>query len=180
MTVTHALERFFAVLAIAAFVGALVLWVARLFGRRNAALAGLVDSFGELRLPAAALVAFVCMGGSLYFSQVAHFAPCRLCWIQRGFMYPLAVLLTLAALRRSVGVRKIAIPMAIAGAAVSSYHVLIERYPQLESSVCDINVPCNQIWFQEFGFITIPVMALCGFAFIATVLALPLAHRSPA
>ena len=82
--------------------------------------------------------------------------------------------------RRSVGVRKIAIPMAITGIAVSSYHVLIERYPQLESSVCDINVPCNQIWFQEFGFITIPVMALCGFAFIATVLALPLAHRSPA
>ena len=31
--------------------------------------------------------------GSLYFSEVAHFRPCVLCWVQRAFMYPLAPLL---------------------------------------------------------------------------------------
>jgi hypothetical protein len=51
--------------------------------------------------------------------------------------------------------------------------VILEHNPQLESNVCDVNVPCTQIWFKEFGFVTLPVMALCGFAFIATVLALP-------
>ena len=42
------------------------------------------------------LVAAVAMAGRLYFSEVAHFTPCKMCWFQRIAMYPLAVLLLIA------------------------------------------------------------------------------------
>ena len=113
------------------------------------------------------------MGGSLYFSEGAHFHPCRLCWVQRGFMYPLAFLLGFAAWRRWPTARRIGLAMAVVGGCVSIYHVILEHNPQLESNVCDLSTPCTQIWFKEFGFVTLPVMALCGFAFIASILSLP-------
>jgi hypothetical protein len=41
--------------------------------------------------PLAASVAIVATLGSLFMSEIAGFIPCRLCWVQRGFMYPLAL-----------------------------------------------------------------------------------------
>lgn len=40
----------------------------------------------------------VAMVGSLYFSEIAHFAPCTLCWYQRICMYPLVIILTVGIL----------------------------------------------------------------------------------
>ena len=34
--------------------------------------------------------------GSLFYSEIAGFEPCKLCWLQRIFMYPQAVLLGIA------------------------------------------------------------------------------------
>src|SRR5215471_12279989 len=36
--------------------------------------------------------------GSLYFSQIANFVPCELCWFQRIAMYPMSVILLIGAL----------------------------------------------------------------------------------
>src|SRR5690242_10162584 len=46
---------------------------------------------------AAFLIAAIGTGGSLFFSEVAHFVPCELCWYQRICMYPLSLTLLLAA-----------------------------------------------------------------------------------
>ena len=82
------------------------------------------------------------MTGSLYFSEVAHFVPCRLCWYQRIAMYPLVLLLGIATLRRDRGIRLYAIPLAAIGAAVSIYHVQLERFPD-QASFCSLEAPCN-------------------------------------
>lgn len=111
------------------------------------------------------LVAAVCMSGSLWFSEVAGFQPCRLCWVQRAFMYPLVVVLAVPALRR-----RLALWMAGAGALVATYHVLVERFPSLESGACDPATPCSLVWFERLGFVTLPYMALSGFVLIATLL----------
>ena len=173
MTVTQALERIFAILAVAAGIGAVALWVGRFVGRTNPSVAQIVEQFAGARLWLGALVAAVAMGGSLYFSLGAHFVPCRLCWVQRGFMYPLAFLLAIGGWRRWAPAGRVGLVLATVGACVSVYHVILEHNPQLESNVCAVSTPCTQIWFKEFGFVTLPVMALCGFAFVATVLALP-------
>ena len=51
------------------------------------------------------IVAMLATAGSLYFSEIAHYDPCRLCWFQRIPMYPLAIILGIAAFRRDDGIR---------------------------------------------------------------------------
>lgn len=174
MTV-EAVSLFLALLAIVAqatVVGALMLALGgRLSTRVGAARSAVARSVSEQALGLAFVVAAVAMAGSLYFSEVAHFPPCRLCWYQRISMYPLVPLLGLAAWRRDVGIRPYAALLAGIGAIISSYHVLLERYPTLESGVCDPTNPCTLIWVRRFGYLTIPTMALSAFAVILTLLA---------
>lgn len=114
-------------------------------------------------------VALVATAGSLYLSEVAHFPPCQLCWYQRIAMYPLVVVLGVAVLRRDPGGWRYALPLALLGLPVSAYHVLVERFPQLETNACDPANPCSLIWVERFGYLTIPAMAACGFALVATL-----------
>ena len=90
--------------------------------------------------------------------------PCRLCWFQRTAMYPLSVILLVAAIRRDRGARFYVVPIAAIGAIVSSYHYLLEWKPSLEGGACSAVGPaCADIWFREFGFVTLAFMALAGF-----------------
>ena len=139
------------------------------------------DRWGDLRaevgvatLLVAAIVGLVATAGSLYLSEVANFPPCRLCWYQRIAAYPLGPMLALAWWRRDVGVRPYALLLAGVGAAISLYHVLLERFPDLETGACEIDNPCSIRWVERFGFLTIPTMALIAFATIgALVLVAP-------
>ena len=84
-----AAELFFSLLALVALAGAVVLVVARVLAGRSAAAAQLVAAVDDAALWIAFLVAATATAGSLYFSEVADFTPCRLCWFQRIAMYPL-------------------------------------------------------------------------------------------
>ncbi|HEX6569459.1 MAG TPA: disulfide bond formation protein B [Acidimicrobiales bacterium] len=173
---TDQVSLFLALLAVAAQAGALGL-VATLVAHAVAPAArwprAVVDAVGPAALTVAATVAIVAMLGSLYFSEVADFPPCRLCWFQRIGMYPLAVILPIAAWRRDRQVRWYGLPLAVAAGAVSIYHVAIERFPSLESGSCEVTNPCSTIWVERLGYLTIPTMALSGFALIALLLVLP-------
>lgn len=173
---TEQVTLFLALLAVAAQAGTGLL-VAALAARALAPSAAwprrVLASTGPVALAVAAGVTVVSTLGSLYYSEVAEFPPCRLCWFQRIGMYPLAVILPLAAWRRDRQVRWYALPLAIGGGAVSIYHVLVERFPSLESGSCDLANPCSIVWVERFGYLTIPAMALSGFALTALLLALP-------
>jgi disulfide bond formation protein DsbB len=128
-------------------------------------------TLGESGLAIAAIVASVATAGSLYLSEGAHLLPCKLCWYQRGAMYPLAVVLVLAALRRDWGVRPYALALSLIGPAISLYHYLIERFPDLEvGESCDPTNPCTITLIWKFRYISIPFMALSAFALVATIL----------
>ena len=73
----------------------------------------------------ALIVAWVAMLGSLYFSEVAGYVPCALCWHQRILMYPLAGLLALGLLRRDPHLPYLVIPFSLLGQIVATYHYLI-------------------------------------------------------
>jgi disulfide bond formation protein DsbB len=163
-----AMERFFALLTLLAGGLAIALVAARLVPSA----AHLLELVRPVRLWLAWLIAAVSMAGSLYFSESANFVPCKLCWFQRIAMYPLAVLLLIAAVRRDDGIRRYAVPIAAIGAVISTYHYLIEWHPSLGSGTCDITAPCTVPWFRQFGFISLPFMALCGFAAIIALLTL--------
>lgn len=130
-------------------------------------------ALGGQTLQLAFVVALVSTLGSLWLSEGANFTPCRLCWYQRIAMYPMAVILGIAAFRRDVKVRIYALPVVAIGASISVWHILIERFPSLESSTsCDPANPCSLIWTKRFGYLTIPTMALSAFVLIATLLLL--------
>ena len=67
-------------------------------------LIGLRDLLGENALWGAWTVAAIAVAGSLFFSEVSHFVPCRLCWFQRICMYPLVAILLAGALREEARV----------------------------------------------------------------------------
>ena len=107
----------------------------------------------------------VATGGSLFFSQVANFIPCELCWFQRICMYPLAITTLLAALAKDERVARYLLPLPAVGAGVAIYHLLVENRVVGQTQACQISAPggCATRWIDEFGYVTIPTLALTAF-----------------
>jgi disulfide bond formation protein DsbB len=123
---------------------------------------------------AAFVVAAIATGGSLFFSEIAHFVPCELCWFQRVCMYPLSIVTLLAALAGDHRVARYLLPLPIVGAGVSIYHVLIEEGVVAQAKACEISAPggCATKWINEFGYMTIPTLTLTAFVLLIGLLAL--------
>jgi len=161
-----AYNTFLAILSLVALTGAVALTVVRLLRGSDDGL------FSGWTLWVAWLVALVATVGSLIYSEVIHFVPCRLCWFQRIAMYPLAVVLLVGAIRREAAARFYAMPLAAIGLAISVWHYLVQLYPALEGGACDPTNPCSARYVETFGFISIPFMAGVGFIVILTLLTL--------
>ncbi|WP_334143956.1 disulfide bond formation protein B [Rhabdothermincola sp.] len=166
---------FFAVLALCCLAAVAVTVIAGVVQRvvPSPVLAALRRDVGDASVTLAALVAVVATLGSLYYSQVAGFTPCTLCWYQRIFMYSLAVVLPVAAVRRDRDVRWYALPLAVIGAGFSVYHSWIQAFPpDSGTSFCTAEAPCTTRHVWEFGFVSLPFMALCGFSFVIAMMVL--------
>lgn len=109
--------------------------------------------------------------GSLFFSEVMLYPPCVLCWYQRIALYPLVLIIPVGILARDSGVVKYALSLCIVGLAIAVYHNLL-YFGFIPESItpCTEGVPCNAKQVELLGFITIPLMALGGFAAIAACL----------
>jgi len=96
----------------------------------------------------------------------AGFVPCELCWFQRICMYPLSIVTLLAALANDRRVARYLLPLPLVGAGISVYHLLVENGVVKQTQACLISAPggCATKWIEEFGYVTIPVLALTGFA----------------
>ena len=165
---TDAVQVFTSLLALATLATAVVVATAGLLAPRGVAVAGEVVALvrdGGLWL--VAVITTGAMLGSLWFSESVGYVPCKLCWYQRIAMFSLAVLSWVAALRRDKKFWVYSLVAASVGLVISTYHYLVEWFPQLESNVCSVDVPCNAVWFREFGFVTLAFMA--GSAFLATI-----------
>ncbi len=151
----------FSLLALAASLG-LIVMLARPGTRKTA-----VAEFGSYAIPVAAVVATVSTLGSLYLSEVEGFVPCLLCWIQRGFMYPLAVLLLVASFRPIRWASPAALVLAGLGSLVAVYHYGEQRgWVGGTEQFCDASAPCTFVWVEQFGFMSIPFMAFSGFLLV--------------
>jgi len=168
---TETVQLFVGLLTLAAGIGAVAVLVLRVLaaaGSEGASRLGSTITDSGVWL--AWIVALGATVGSLYFSEVANFNPCRFCWFQRIAMYPLAVILLVGALRKDPNVRWYGAPLAIIGAAISAWHSLIEWRPSLDNGECEFQGPsCTFVWFREFGF-SLANMALIGFLTILILL----------
>jgi len=169
------LSVFFAVLALLCWAVAIALVIGTLVRRsrrgRPGRLEPLRDDVGRIALPLAWLVALVTTLGSLYYSKVQSYVPCELCWYQRICVYPFAVILGIAAWRRDAGIRVYAIPVFAVGMAIAAYHTWIQAYPPSDgTSFCTIEAPCTTRYVWEFGFVSLPFMALSAFVGMTALL----------
>jgi disulfide bond formation protein DsbB len=165
---TGGFARFFAILSLAccgATVG-VVLLALLAWRRPRGSAAALFGDVCRVGLWLAWLVALVTTLGSLYFSEVAHFTPCKLCWYQRIAMYPLALVLLVAAARRDRRIAWYVVPVAAIGAAFAAYQTQLQAFPSQHSSFCTTIEPCTTRYVWEFGFVSLPFMALSAFVFI--------------
>ena len=119
-------------------------------------------------VPLAAIVAVGATAGSLYFSEIANFTPCELCWFQRIFMYPMAVIFLVAAIRKDRGVFVYALPLSVIGFAIAAYHIQLQLFPE-QSSFCEVTNPCTSSAVKALGFMTIPHMSAISFALIISL-----------
>jgi len=152
-------SRFVALLALAAVTTGLI----ALVRPRTMAALGFRNGVGL-----AGLVAGAATAGSLIYSEYYLFEPCRLCWYQRIAMYPLVITLAIGWLGRDRAVVRYAVPPAVLGAGISIWHLANQWI--LTGASCDVGPSCAVRYVTEFGFITIPFMALSGFVAIIGLL----------
>jgi disulfide bond formation protein DsbB len=120
-------------------------------------------------------IATASLFGSLYFSEVMNLAPCMLCWWQRIFMYPLAILMSVAILRKDRAIAYYVLPMSVLGTLLGFYHSLLQWGIVKETVLdCSANaaVSCSNAQINWLGFITIPFMSFLAFAGITVVMGL--------
>ena len=127
-------------------------------------------------LPLALLIAATSTAGSLYYSEVAGYPPCEMCWYQRICMYALVPVLAVALVRRDPRGGWYGLPLALAGLGLSVYHYQLQLFGG-PGSTCDPAVPCTYQWVDSLGFVSIPFMAGSGFVGVAGLAVLSL--RSP-
>ncbi len=105
----------------------------------------------------ASLVAII---ASLIYSNVIGFEPCTLCWWQRIFIYPQAVLFLVAIIRRDRGVWNYSLPLTLGVFLVSLYQTYTNLGGTSILPCTAVGGACSKIYVLEFGYITIPLMSL--------------------
>ena len=109
--------------------------------------------------------------GSLFFSEVMELPPCSLCWVQRTFMFPLAIILLVGLFPLDTSVIRYALPLALGGGAVALYHTLLQVGIIPEAAApCRQGVSCSSAYLDLFGFISIPMLSMLVFSTVSVLL----------
>lgn len=109
---------------------------------------------------------------SLYYDSLG-FPACFLCWWQRVFLYPQALLFAFAVWKKDTHIAGYSILLSTFGAAVALY----QHYLQMGGTSlipCPATVTeaidCNVRFFFEFNYITFPLMSFSVFALLITLM----------
>ena len=142
--------------------------LARRFGKVNPITNRIIKFFGAHAFILAFSIASGSLLSSLFYSEVAGFAPCLLCWWQRIFFYPQVVLFAVAFLKKDGEIEDYIIALSAIGGIIAAYHSYLQfgGSPLVPCSASAVAASCAQRYFLEFGYITIPTMALTGFTLI--------------
>jgi len=105
--------------------------------------------------------------GSLFYSEIAGYTPCLLCWYQRIFMYPLIIILGIATYKKDNKIGGYVIPLSMFGGVIAAYHYYTQLLSNaLPAGVCAVGEECSRKYVLHYGYITIPIMALTAFLLI--------------
>lgn len=118
------------------------------------------------------LIATISTLSALFLGEIMGYAPCVLCWYQRIAMFPLVFVLAAGLFPFDRRVIHYALPLALAGLALAAFHLaLIAGWIPESIKPCQQGVPCSDVQITWFGFVTIPLLSLLSFLFVAGLLA---------
>jgi|SRR3989344_1039030 len=148
------IQKIIPVFVLISHLALLALFISLIAKNRLAALVGKHALILGLLISLAALV------GSLFYSEIAGFPPCVLCWWQRVGLYPLLILFAVAALKRDRGVFSYAVPLAAVAGLIALYHSYVYMGGTSILPCTALGGACSKVYVFAFGYITIPLMSL--------------------
>jgi len=154
----------------------IALWLCVRFGTPPARkMAGsILSTLGYWGLTSGFLVALISVAISLIYSDIIGYEPCKLCWIQRVFLYPQVIILGLALWKKCRDAEIYCLALSTIGAVIAGYHFYGQSFNPNALPACDAvgGVSCALRFFVEFGYVTIPMMSLTAFVLITTCMLL--------
>lgn len=117
------------------------------------------------------IISLVATAGSLFYSNIMGYVPCKLCWFQRIFMYPQPILFLIAMNIKNNDFKSIipnSLILSVIGFFIAGYHYLLQ-INVLTSSGCDVvgySTNCSEFFSLSYGFITIPMMSFIAFTLL--------------
>jgi len=111
--------------------------------------------------------------GSAVYSNVIGYTACYLCWIQRIMMIGTATVSLFGIVRKSTSkiiVRGSLVFIAL-GTFVATYHTLTLNGIGNGEALCAAigGISCYQLYVNQFGYISIPVMSLTVFVLLLII-----------
>ncbi len=115
--------------------------------------------------------------GSLSYSDILGYEPCKLCWFQRIMMYPQLIILGISLYTKDKGAWLYAMVLSLIGLPIAMIHYLVQRGMfDVGCSTVGYSVSCSKVFTMNLGYITIPLMAFT--AFLMNALFLYLSRKS--
>ncbi len=124
----------------------------------------------KMALPLSLILVLASMIGSLYYSEIAHFVPCKLCWFLRIAIYPQIVLILVAIFKKDERVWNYLPWLTGFGILVSLIHNYGYYFGKELPGACDASASCNAYYVSQFGFVTIPLMGLAIVAGLGAII----------
>jgi len=114
------------------------------------------------------IVALIATTGSLFYSEILGYTPCKLCWLQRIFMYPLVLLFGISLFKKDNNIIPYGLGMSLVGAIIAIYHYLLQIgfVSGMSCGVVGHSAECSKRFVMDLGYITIPMMAFTAFLLI--------------
>lgn len=125
------------------------------------------------------LIAVVATAGSLFIGEIMGMPPCVLCWYQRIFMFPLAIVLGIACYSDDRRGAVYGLPLALGGLATAGYHTLLVADLVPKAWIpCSAGVSCADQKLEILNGVQIPWLSLATFFLILPLLIVYLRRTS--
>ena len=123
---------------------------------------------GEQALFIAWILALISSLIVLFIGEILGQLPCSLCWFQRAFMFPLAIVLGLGYWTNDQNVGRYGVALALGGAAIALWHLgLYSGFVPEPIQPCTASGPsCTDVNQLIFG-VPIPLLSAVSFLVIA-------------
>lgn len=121
---------------------------------------------------AAWLIAATATLSALFLGEIVKLPICSMCWYQRIFMFPLALILPFGLFpdldRRLI---RAGLALAAPGLLLALYHqgIVLGVIPEAIQP-CRQGIPCSETVIRWFGFVTIPLLSIAAFATLVALL----------